>query len=358
MTPGSRTQAQLSVVLCSYNGAAGVKSCLEALAAQTISERLDVVVVDDGSTDETATIASSGGVRVVRHPENRGLSAARNSGIGASRASIVAFLDDDCVPDRDWAERLLAGYDDESVAGVGGAVYASSVDGVIGSYLDRHNPIRAINFRARRRFRRRLSRRHRREPQAAARQGRREMWALVGANMSFRRRHLLEVGGFDPRFRFGADEVDLAHRLHLRFPDSALVLEPEARVQHVFDATLADLLRRGRGYGRGTARMHLKWSARFPRIYPRPAAVGLLCLAASRHRLFAFAAALAPLAMFPSTVDDVLATGSGAPLLDGYIKLAQESAETVGYISGLVSYRSVRWHDDVDPAPGPESARC
>ena len=56
--------------------------------------------------------------------EREGLSGARNTGVGAARGSVVAFLDDDARADRGWLERLLAHYDDPSVLGVGGRVEA------------------------------------------------------------------------------------------------------------------------------------------------------------------------------------------------------------------------------------------
>ena len=84
----------LSVVICSLNGAAGVDRCLHALAAQKDVE-LQVIVVDDGSTDDTSGIARERGATVIRHETNRGLAAARNTGIRAASAPVVAFLDDD-----------------------------------------------------------------------------------------------------------------------------------------------------------------------------------------------------------------------------------------------------------------------
>src|SRR5262249_45172790 len=117
----------LSVVICSFNGVEGTHRCLHALAAQTIRPRLELIVVDDGSTDSTSDVARAHGALAARHPANLGIAAARNSGIAAASAPIVGFLDDDCEPEPRWAERLLAGYA-PGVAGIGGPVIPRAPD--------------------------------------------------------------------------------------------------------------------------------------------------------------------------------------------------------------------------------------
>ena len=97
---------QISVVVCTYRRAEKLTACLDALARQTIRDRVEVIVVDDGPDDATAAVASRHDVRLIRHPQNRGLAAARNTGIEAATAPIVAFTDDDCVPADDWLEAL------------------------------------------------------------------------------------------------------------------------------------------------------------------------------------------------------------------------------------------------------------
>jgi glycosyltransferase involved in cell wall biosynthesis len=131
--------ADLSVVICSLNGAAGVDRCLHALAAQKDVE-LQVIVVDDGSTDDTSDVAREHGVTVIRHEVNRGLAAARNTGVQAATAPVVAFLDDDCEPEPEWARELVDAYAD-GVVGVGGAVVPCAPDGYMLGYLQRNNPL-------------------------------------------------------------------------------------------------------------------------------------------------------------------------------------------------------------------------
>jgi len=89
----SPSAAPISVVIPAYNAAAFIAEALESAFGQTLPPG-EVVVVDDGSSDETAAIAERFGARVIRQ-ENRGLSAARNAGIRAARHEWIALLDAD-----------------------------------------------------------------------------------------------------------------------------------------------------------------------------------------------------------------------------------------------------------------------
>ncbi|HVH30575.1 MAG TPA: glycosyltransferase [bacterium] len=100
----------LSVVIPSYNQADLLKESLRSLLDQTIPHAAyEIVAVDDGSTDHTATVLREFGppVRIVRLPTNRGRSAARNAGIRAAGASLVALVDSDIIVRRDFLSTHL-----------------------------------------------------------------------------------------------------------------------------------------------------------------------------------------------------------------------------------------------------------
>jgi len=95
----------LSVVVPTYNQADLLQECLRALVGQTLpQETYEIVVVDDGSTDQTAAVLGRFGppVRVVRLPQNRGRSAARNAGIRAAAASLIVLVDSDIIVRADF----------------------------------------------------------------------------------------------------------------------------------------------------------------------------------------------------------------------------------------------------------------
>jgi glycosyltransferase involved in cell wall biosynthesis len=106
----------ISVVVCTRDRSRYLRNCLGGLEKQTLSNsRFEVIVVDNGSSDDTAEIAESFCDRQAHfhyyfEPEP-GLSIARNAGIRASSADIVAFIDDDAVPSTSWVEQLLGRFE-------------------------------------------------------------------------------------------------------------------------------------------------------------------------------------------------------------------------------------------------------
>lgn len=98
----------IDVIVPNYNGVALLPTCLDALRAQTRRDVL-VTVVDDGSTDDSRTLLASRypEVQVVPLPRNRGLAAAVNAGIAATRRPFVVLLNNDTEAHPAWLERLI-----------------------------------------------------------------------------------------------------------------------------------------------------------------------------------------------------------------------------------------------------------
>lgn len=100
-----------SVIIPARNAAATLPAALAALAGQETEAAYEVLVVDDGSHDGTAAIASAGpGVRVIRG-HGRGPASARNLGAAEASGDLLAFTDADCVPEPTWLAALVAASD-------------------------------------------------------------------------------------------------------------------------------------------------------------------------------------------------------------------------------------------------------
>lgn len=123
-------QPEICACVCTHNGRATLPDCLASLAGQDLEwARFSILVVDDGSTDDSADIFRAWRdehpelvARLVCQPA-AGLSAARNTGLQLSDAPVVAFLDDDATAGPGWLRGLLAGFSEfPNAAAVGGPV--------------------------------------------------------------------------------------------------------------------------------------------------------------------------------------------------------------------------------------------
>lgn len=117
----------LSVAICTHNGARYLERVLGALESQTCDRAaLEIVVVDNASQDATAAIcavaSAEGRIDTLVNEAVLGLSHARNTAVHHAKGQVLAFLDDDAIPDSHWAEHLLAAFDDETVGVAGGEV--------------------------------------------------------------------------------------------------------------------------------------------------------------------------------------------------------------------------------------------
>jgi glycosyltransferase involved in cell wall biosynthesis len=212
---------RLTVVVCTRNRAHLLGACLSALdAVREPGVELQVLVVDNGSTDGTAgVLGAASGVDVVQEPEP-GLSRARNAGLRAARAPIVAFIDDDARPLPGWASALAEAIERFPAAtAFGGPVHLALVGRRPRWLTPRlEGWYSALDLGA--------------VPRLLAPDER-----PVGTNFAVDRDAALAVGGFDEELgRRGVsltseEEVELLTRMHAAGGATAWV--PGARVSHV-----------------------------------------------------------------------------------------------------------------------------
>lgn len=199
-----------SVVVVTKNRAASLARALEALRRLDHPDH-EVVVVDHGSTDDTAEVAARLGARRVECPAERGIAGCRQLGAEAARGEIVAMCDDDCVPAADWLTRLSAALADPAVGLVGGEV----INHGFSPAQQRKGRTRSVGPNGRLAWAD--------DPATAEFFG--------NANLGFRRSAFLAVGGYDTFFHTGA-EIDLA--LTFREHGYRVIYEPKAVVDHYF----------------------------------------------------------------------------------------------------------------------------
>ena len=175
----------VSVVVCTSGRPALLDGCLQALAAQSHPD-FEVIVVDNAPTDDaTEQVARRFGVTYVVEPR-RGLDNARNRGLAAATAPIVAYTDDDALPDPRWLDAVAAVFCSDGVAVVTGDVVAAELATPPQRLFEQ--TYRGMSKGPQPRLHQRASRRI---PYLPARFG-------TGCNMAFRRHALEQIGGFDP----------------------------------------------------------------------------------------------------------------------------------------------------------------
>lgn len=177
----------ISIIIPTFNRLIWIKKCLEYLDNQIYNDRYEVIIVDDGSTDETyeylnANKKSFKFSLIVLSQRNKGPASARNLGITKAKGNIVAFIDDDSITDNNWLEEVKKSFKKLDPVFV-------AVKGLVMPYQDSKLP----------RF-------------LADHIHGSDSWATN--NIAFRKEVFLKAKGFDAQFTFPAwEDLDLGFRL-------------------------------------------------------------------------------------------------------------------------------------------------
>jgi glycosyltransferase involved in cell wall biosynthesis len=195
---------KVSIVIPAYNAANTISSCIEACYAQDYPGR-EVIVVDDGSTDDTEDIVRRHPVRYLRQ-DNAGPASARNRGWRAATGEVICFTDSDCVPAHDWVSKLVEEYTSKEIGGVGGTYDIVNDHSLLASCVHEE-----------------IVQRHLRMP--------RQVNYLGSFNVSYRRTVLEQIGGFYESYRMASGEDnELAYQVIKR--GYRLIFTKDARVAH------------------------------------------------------------------------------------------------------------------------------
>ncbi len=220
-----------SVVIPVRNGAHTLGGCLLALTAQTLPlSQYEVIVVDDGSTDQTREVAGRFPVRLLAQP-HRGPAAARNLGVREARGDIVLFTDADTEPAPNWIETMLAAFRDHRIAGAKGAYCTRQ----------RERMARFVQIEYEEKY---------------ARLARAQRVDVIDTySAGYRREVALVDGGFDEGYpSASAEDAEFSFRLSKR--GYRFVFVPNAIVYHRHAATLTAYCRRKFKIGYWRVRVH------------------------------------------------------------------------------------------------------
>lgn len=213
--------ASITVVLATFSEQRWphLQLAVRSLLAQTRPPDQIVVVVDHNPALLAQVQSAFPEVHVTANNGPTGLAAARNIGLYAAAGDVVAFMDDDAQAEADWLARLHAAYADATVVGAGGSVAPTWEAGRPSWFPPEFLWIVGCSYRG--------------LPERAS-----TVRNLIGCNMSFRSRALLDAGGFRPGIGrigtrpAGCEETELCIRLATLNTGCSITYEPAAVVRH------------------------------------------------------------------------------------------------------------------------------
>jgi len=232
----------VSVIVCTYNRREMLRECLDSIFSQTYpDDKYEVVVVNDGSTDNTEEILREYQEKAKCKfkwvsQENSGISVAINKGIRTADGEIICFTADDCIVDKNWIMKLVVEYKSEIIGGVGGNLITYAIENMMERYTDEKKLLNQENY----------------------------FDPIIGANISYSRDAIQKTGFIDESL-MSCEDVDYGIRVRLN--GYKIRYAPEAVISHKHHATLKRLLRQQHNYGRGYARMHKKYNQDYNPYY-------------------------------------------------------------------------------------------
>jgi glycosyltransferase involved in cell wall biosynthesis len=197
---------KVSVVIPAYDDEGTIGEAVAHSLSQTKGNlQVEVIVVDDGCTDDTAAVAESAGATVIRQ-QNAGPAAARNRGWKHATGRFICFTDSDCIPTASWLENLLDGFTDSQVGAVAGSYEIANPSSWLARWVHQE-----------------IMERHKRMPAFVR--------AFGSYNVAIPRHVLQATGGFDPVYRRASGEDnDLSYRIIKK--GYRIAFRPQAKVAH------------------------------------------------------------------------------------------------------------------------------
>jgi glycosyltransferase involved in cell wall biosynthesis len=231
----------ISLIICTRNRSGQLNACLESVRLLTFERPWDLILVDNGSVDNTADVIQRF-IETSTIPTTHvfesvpGLANARNAGLRLARGELLAFTDDDCYPAEDFLTKIWKAFADPSVGYISGRIMlhdpADYPITINESLLPRTFPANSLL----------------------------RMGDVQGANMAFRRLALLDIGGFDPLFGSGSPfpAEDLEVAAHASAIGWLGRYCPDVVVRHHHGRKFSDVAPLRRSYAVGLGAYHMK----------------------------------------------------------------------------------------------------
>jgi len=208
-----------SIIIPTFNGGFRIGNCLDSLLQQTTGRNVEILVVDDGSTDNTAAVVRGySSVRLIIQA-NAGPASARNRGAMEAKGKILLFTDDDCVPMPDWLGAMLEPFNDADVVGAKG-IYRTHQKSLAARFVQMEY-----------------------EDKYRLMAGLPSIDFIDTYSAAFRRDRFLEMTGYDTSFPVAcAEDIELSYRMSARGWKMKFV--PAAIVYHTHPDTFSRYLKK------------------------------------------------------------------------------------------------------------------
>lgn len=199
----------ISVIIPAYNAENFIDKCLKSLSNQNYPKnKYEIIVVDDGSTDDTVDVVRKFKKVKLIEQKHSGPAAARNLGVKRAKGEIVLFTDSDCIPDKNWIKNMVEPFKDKKIVGVSGTYKTLNKDKLAARFAgyeieDRHEKLK-----------------------------KQESIDFIGTfSAGYKKKIFLKFGGFDESFPIASSE-DPDFSFRISKAGLKMIFQPKAFVYH------------------------------------------------------------------------------------------------------------------------------
>lgn len=179
----------ISIVIPTYNSEKTIFKTIEACLNQScLNNKIEVIVIDDGSTDNTQEKVQRFPVKYI-YQKNTGPASARNKGWLAAQGEIICFTDSDCIPNKDWIQKLVEKFTSNDIGAVAGSYDIANKKNLLANCIHQE-----------------IKKRHKEMPE--------EIHVFGSYNVAIRRKVLEKTNGFNEQYRYASNEDnDLSYKI-------------------------------------------------------------------------------------------------------------------------------------------------